>query len=288
MENIEKHFQELFQYLAYSSKKPDIFEKPEVLFWDDPYISESLLAAHLDSEFDGASRKLVTIDKTVDHLIKESVLKPGDKVLDLGCGPGLYCSRLCQFGIKMTGFDLSKNSIEYARKKAEEQGQDIEYILGNFFDIDYVGTFDKVLQVYGELCTFSDAERDRLLRIIHKALKKDGLLIFDVSTRELRKREGLKNKWHFLNGGFWNSGKHIVLEQGFDYPEHDIWLDQYIVITEDGQRKTYHMWFHDYSLQSITEVLVKNGFAIKFAWNNLDGEEYKAEGDWIAIVAQRV
>ena len=288
MVKIETQFQKLFQYLACSIEKPDVFEKAEVLFWDDPYISEKLLAAHLNPEFDGASRKLATIEKTVNHLMKDSVLNPGDSVLDLGCGPGLYCSRFSQFGINMTGFDLSKTSIEYARRKAKEQGQNIEYILGNFFDIDYVGTFDKVLQVYGELCTFPNEERDRLLSIIHKALKKDGLFIFDVSTRELRKREGLKNNWRFFDGGFWHSGKHIVLEQGFDYPEHDTWLDQYTVISEDGEWKKYHMWFHDYSRQTITEVLTKNGFKAKLAWNNLDGEEYKAGGDWIAIVAQKV
>jgi hypothetical protein len=70
MVTIEKHFQKLFEYLPCSIKKPDVFEKAKVLFWDDPYISERLLAAHLNPEFEGASRKLATIEKTVNHLIK--------------------------------------------------------------------------------------------------------------------------------------------------------------------------------------------------------------------------
>lgn len=288
MAEMEKCFLKLFECLADSNRKPNLFEKAEGLFWDDPYISERLLEAHLNPEFDGASRKLVTIEKTVHHLIKNSVLKPGDNVFDLGCGPGLYSSRFSQFGINMTGIDLSKKSIEYAKGKAKEQGLNIKYIQGNFFDMDYVGTFDKVLQVYGELSTFPNEERDRLLRIIHKALKKDGLFIFDVSTRELRKREGLKNKWVFFDGGFWHSGRHIVLEQGFDYPEHDTWVDQYTIIREDGECKTYRMWFHDYSLETITDVLVNNGFQVKHIWSSLTGEEYKADGEWIAIMAQKV
>ncbi|SMC60047.1 class I SAM-dependent methyltransferase [Sporomusa malonica] len=198
MAKIEKHFQTLFECMADSIKRPTLFEKDMFLFWDDPYISKSLLAAHLNPEFDGASRKLATIKKTVNYLIKNSLLKQGDTVLDLGCGPGLYSNRFCQFGINMTGIDLSKRSIEYAQRKAKEQGLKIEYIQGSFFDINYDGMFDSVLQVYGEICTFPNEERDRLLRIIHKALKTDGLFIFDVSTRELRKREGLKNRWRFL------------------------------------------------------------------------------------------
>lgn len=284
----EKTFPVLFECLADSVKKPNLFAKDGTLFWDDPYISQSLLDAHLNPEIDGASRKLATIEKTVYNFIKNSVLKQGDTVLDLGCGPGLYSSRLCRFGIKVTGIDLSKRSIEYAQAKAVEQGLDIAYIHKNFFDIDYAEKFDKVLQVYGEICTFPNEERDRLLKMIHKALKRNGLFIFDVSTPELRKREGLKNRWYFSEGGFWDPGKHLVLEQGFDYPDYDTWLDQYTVISEDGECKKYGMWFHDYSLKTITEVLANTGFKVKKTWNSLDGEKYTAGGDWIAIVAQKV
>ena len=36
-----------------------------VEFWNDEYISEQMLKAHLDPEFDGASRKLDFIEKSV-------------------------------------------------------------------------------------------------------------------------------------------------------------------------------------------------------------------------------
>lgn len=288
MTSIEQQWPDLFAALAASAKRPALFEKDAVPFWDDPYISGQLLAAHLNPEFDGASRPLAAIEKTVAHLTSSALLKPGDKVLDLGCGPGLYSSRLSQSGIHMTGIDFSARSIEYARKKAQAQKQPIEYVHGNFFDMSYDGMFDSVLQIYGELCTFADEERDRLLTMIYQALKQDGLFIFDVSTRELRKREGLKNRWQFSDGGFWYSGKHIVLEQGFDYPEQDIWVDQYTVIQEDGSCRRYHMWFHDYSLQTIAKVLAKHNFKIVHRWNSLTGAPYKAGGDWIALAAQKI
>ncbi|MCQ1535700.1 hypothetical protein FTO70_08405 [Methanosarcina sp. KYL-1] len=52
-------------------------------------------------------------------------------------------------------------------------------------------------------------------------------------------RAGLKNRWYVSEGGFWRSGKHLVLEEGVDYPENDTWMDQYIVADEDGTVKTY-------------------------------------------------
>lgn len=268
--------------------KPPLFEPGEPRFWDDPYISKSMLEAHLNQTHDGASRKNAEIEKTVCNLITSRFLKTGDRVLDLGCGPGLYSSRLCFEGMKVTGIDLSRRSIDYARAQADRDGHDIDYICADFFNIDYEGIFDAVLQVYGEICTFSDDKRDMLLSLVRRSLKDDGIFIFDVSTRELRMREGLKNRWYFSEGGFWRPGRHFVLEEGFDYPENDTWLNQYIIADEDGTVKVYRLWLHDYSLEIISRILEKNGFKVEQAWNSLSGELYSKGGDWIAIAARKV
>ncbi len=270
------------------SLKPPLFEPGEPRFWDDPYISKSMLEAHLNQSNDGASRRNVEIEKTVRHLITSGFLKTGDRVLDLGCGPGLYSSRLCFECMKVTGIDLSRRSIDYARVQAERDGNDIDYICADFFNIDYKETFDAVLQVYGEICTFSNEKRDLLLSLVHRTLKDNGIFIFDVSTRELRMREGLKNRWYFSEGGFWRPGRHLVLEEGFDYPEDDTWLNQYIVMDEDGTVKVYRLWLHDYSFETISRTLEKSGFRVEQAWNSLSGESYRKGGDWIAIAARKV
>lgn len=268
--------------------KPPLFESGEPRFWDDTHISKSMLEAHLNQAHDGASRRNAEIEKTVCHLITSGFLKKGDRVLDLGCGPGLYSSRLCFKGMKVTGIDLSRRSIDYAQAQAERNEHDIDYICADFFNIDYEETFDAVLQVYGEICTFSDEKRDLLLSLVHRALKDNGIFIFDVSTRELRMQEGLKKRWYFSEGGFWRPGRHLVLEEGFDYPENDTWLNQNIIVDENGEVKVYRLWFHDYSLEKLSRVLEQNGFKVEQVWNSLSGELYQKGGDWIAIVARKV
>ncbi len=42
--------------------------------------------------------------------------------------------------------------------------------------------------------------------------------------------------------------------------ENNTWLNQYTVIDENGAMKIYRIWFHDYSLPSITKVLEDHGF----------------------------
>lgn len=270
------------------TSKPPLFEPGEPKFWDDPYISSSMLKAHLDQTHNEASRKNTEIEKTINHLITSGILKSGDRVLDLGCGPGVYSNKLCKRGMNLTCIDISPRSIDYARSQTKKDGLNIEYICTDFFNIEYDQIFDVVLQVYGEVCTFSDEKRDFLLNIIYRALKYGGIFVFDVSTRELRLREGLKNRWYVSEAGFWRQGKHLVLEEGFDYPENDTWLNQYIVIDEDHTVKNYRLWMHDYSLETISVVLEQNGFKIENVWNTLSGERYQEGGDWIAIAARKV
>jgi SAM-dependent methyltransferase len=246
-----------------------------------------MLEAHLNPENDAASRRPETIDKEIQHLITSGILKPGDRVLDLGCGPGLYAGRLAGKGMKVTGIDISERSLNYAIAQAEKAGLEIEYRRMNFFDIDYHGEFDVVIQTYGELNTTSDEKLDTLLRKIHEAMKAEGRLIFDVTTRALRIREGLKNGWYLSEGGFWRPGKHLVLEQGFDYPEYNVWLDQYIVADENSV-SVYRNWYRNHTLQSIRQALRNAGFVILNAWNDLTGTPYAEGGDWIAIVAKKL
>jgi SAM-dependent methyltransferase len=155
----------------------------------------------------------------------------------------------------------------------------------DFFDIDYADEFDAVIQVYGELNTFPDDKRDRLLKIVHRALKKDGIFIFDVTTRALRKWAGVRKGWYVSDGGFWRPGRHLVLEQGWDYPGIDVWLDQFIVADDDGAA-VYRNWFHDYNLGTIRTALENAGFEAEHVWNDLAGEKYSEGGDWIAIGAK--
>ena len=269
------------------SGRPRPFEPGEPRFWDDPHISKGMLAAHLDPESDAASRKHVTIDKDVDNLLASGFLKPGDRILDLGCGPGLYCSRLAERDLKMTGVDISERSLDYARRYALEHGVQIDYRLLNFFDIDFSGEFDAVIQCHGELNTFSDEKLDELLSRLHRALKNGGLLIFDSSTRGVRMKVGLKNGWYVSESGYWRPGPHLVLEMGFDYPENDIWLNRYIVVDE-ARVAVYNLWFHDYALETICPVLEKSGYEIVRVWNDMTGTPYEPGGDNITIVARMI
>lgn len=286
----------IFNQIKEISKKPTLFNKDCGNIWTEEYIAKQMLDAHLNPNFDGASRRNLVIEETVDFLTK-NVLKENSLILDLGCGPGLYAEKLYKKGYKVTGVDFSENTISYAKNSAKKQKMNIEYKCDNFFNLNYCEDYDVVMQIYGEINTFSDEERDKLFNIVYKALKPNGIFIFDISTPILRRKYAhivkstecnqellLKKNWYISEGGFWREKDHIVLEEGFQY-DNDIWLDQYIIADSFGVQ-VYRNWFHDYTIETISEVIQNYGFNI-INMTTLEGKALKEDSEWIEIVAQK-
>ncbi len=268
-------------------QKPAPFTPGEPLFWDDPHISSEMLKVHLDPEVDLASRRPVIIDATIEWIVREVDLEEGNSVLDLGCGPGLYTSRLAERGMRVTGVDYSRRSIAYARDYAEKNGLDITYRYENYLDLADAGQYDLVMLIFGDYCPLNPEQRRTLLANVRRALKPGGRFVLDVSTRPLRMKHGAKNQWYAVKRGFWRPGPHLVLETGFDYPEQLIYCNQMIVIEEGGGLTVYRNWFQDYTPETIEAELSVDGFNVVGLWGDLMGTPWTEDSEWIGVVAQR-
>lgn len=205
----------------------------------------------------------------------------------MGCGPGLYTSRFARAGLQVTGVDYSHRSIEYATKFAAENNLNIAYRYQNYLELNDKNRYDVVLLIYGDFCPLNPEQRTTLLNNVYRALKPNGKFVLDVSTREHRKKHGNKNRWQALENGFWKPGPHLVLEEGFDYPEQSIWLDQYTVIEANGKMSVYRNWFQDYTPETITNELAQNGFVVESLWGDLTGTFFTQESEWIGLVTYK-
>jgi SAM-dependent methyltransferase len=269
-------------------QQPEPFAPGAMPFWDDPHISQQMLAAHLDPSTPAASRPPADIDRSVAWLVDLLDLHPGTALLDLGCGPGLYAARFAARGLRVTGVDYSRRSIDYAIQSAREQQLEITYRYQDYLALDEAQRYDVALLIYGDFCTLAPAQRTRLLHNVHQALRAEGYFVLDVSTRAHRQRHGLRKGWYAAEHGFWRPGAHLVLEQGFDYPHDSLYLDQYIVIEPDGTLSVYRNWFQDYTSDRISTELAAHGFAVHSLWGDLLGTPIGEMGEWIGIVAQKM
>jgi SAM-dependent methyltransferase len=279
--------QQLIAQLIQLQQKPAPFTPGEPLFWDDPHISSQMLAVHLNPDIEAASRLPETIDRSVTWLMETLGLKPRDSVLDLGCGPGLYASRFARAGLKVTGVDYSRRSIAYAKNYANENQLDIDYRYQNYLELKDEKRYKAAFLIYGDFCPLNPEQRSTLLHNIHRALEPGGKFVLDVTTREHRQKHAVKNGWYAAESGFWKPGHHLVLEEGFDYPEESIWLDQYTIIEADGNVSVYRNWFQDYTPESISAELSQARFSVEGFWGDLTGTPYTPECEWIGLITAR-
>lgn len=85
-----------------------------------------------------------------EHLCRKLRLKPGDYLLDVGCGWGglaRYAAR--HFGARVFGITLSREQLELARRRVDEEGlaDQVDLQLLDYRDLPQDGRFDKVVSV---------------------------------------------------------------------------------------------------------------------------------------------
>ncbi|KPC52938.1 SAM-dependent methyltransferase [Amantichitinum ursilacus] len=133
-------------------------------------VSNEFYAQWLDQEMVYSCAYFKTADDTLDaaqvqkldHILAKLNLRPGQTLLDIGCGWGALIIRAARkYGVKALGVTLSQNQYDYAKARIEREGlsdvcevriQDYRDVSGQFDRITSVGMFEHVglknLQTY--------------------------------------------------------------------------------------------------------------------------------------------
>ena len=248
-----------FSLIKELTDRPKLYDKGTSVMWTDPYISKQLLELHLNPENDAASRSKEKIENISNWILRQSD-KPKMKILDLGCGPGLYAELLAKKGHIVTGVDFSENSIRYATTQAKEKQLDIDYIHQNYLNLDFDSQFDLVILIYLGFCVLLPQEREKVLANIYRSLKKGGKFIFDVVNEKNITKKTLSKVWEVQKNGFWKPAPYIALTNGYHYPEAKVLAEHHIVIGENDNVDTYIFWNHYYEKDHMVSILESKGF----------------------------
>ncbi|WP_321992622.1 class I SAM-dependent methyltransferase [Marispirochaeta aestuarii] len=267
-------------------KKPRLYEPGDFVFWTDPYISSHVLEAHLDPHSDDASRRAETIEKTLKFISEKYPPESHARLLDLGCGPGLYASGFHDAGYRVTGIDYSPVSIGYARDDARKNRREITYL-----NMDYrewkagENSFEIVVMIFGDFCVLDPASRKRLLANIRRALSPGGVFLFDVFTEMYLPHPDERAWYTMLRDGFWSPDKNLVFEIKHRYANKSVHLNRYLIVTEDGTVRSCNLWHRWFERGEIREYLRTEGFEVEAMWADLAGTPLKPSPEWIGIAA---
>lgn len=271
------------EIISFFEEIPPVYAESSKAFWDDEHISKSMLAAHLDAEHDGASRRLATIRDSVSWICGCCGDVKGRRLLDRGCGPGLYSERLCDKGFLVTGVDFSKRSIEYAKKHAKETDREIAYHYQNYLEMEYDGEFDIAVLIYYDYGVLPPGDRETLLAKVHRALKKGGVFILDVYNKPYLESFHEAQSISYEKTGFWSPEPYAVIQRNIIYGETDNTLERYLVMTE-GTTETFNIWNQAYSKETFVAEISKQYFELKNIYDDICGKSFTGQSEGICGV----
>jgi len=276
----------MYELLKDISRRPEPFCRYTAMeLWTRPHLAQQMLNFHLNQGTDLASHRLESIDQIVTWIDSQLHLS-GKHICDLGCGPGLYTKRFSTRGAVATGVDFSTNSLAYAKRKAEENGQSIRYLNADYLSDDLPTGFDIVTLIYTDFCVLSPAQRTTLLDRIREMLNPGGRLVMDVAGMGslVGKGEDTLIEHHLMNG-FWAEGDYVGIHRAFVYPEVHLSLDRFIIIEPNETWQVFN-WFQYFTKESLQAELIAAGFAVDQMVGGLTGEPLKSDSDFIGVIAK--
>jgi SAM-dependent methyltransferase len=275
----------LFTILETANDKPAAFSVYTAKeLWTDQHTSEQMLAFHLNGEIDVSSRRTSFIEGSVRWMASCFDLSPKSRIIDFGCGPGLYTSRFADLGAAVYGVDFSARSIEYAREFADQNGLDISYTEADYLEYRPEGEFNLITMIMCDYCALSPKQRAALLVKFKELLSEGGRIVLDVYSLSALadKKEVSFYEKNQLNG-FWSAEPYYAFVSSFKYEEEKVSLDKYTIIERGRQREVYN-WLQYFTPQSLENEARAAGLEIEATYADVAGKQYDSNATEFAVV----
>ena len=248
--------------LGHGHDEKTLWEGRYKIPWDDPEFSRRMLMEHLSQDHDLASRKTDMIKKQVAWIHEHQNNSAPGRLLDIGCGPGLYVEQFVNLGYVCTGIDFSPASIEYAE---QHLGGRAVFIKGDIRAVDFPDRFDTAMMLYGELNVFSPDECRNILKKAHDALIRNGRLLLEVHTYDAIRRIAETPYSWYKSGpglqGLFSDRPHICLVENHWLENQQTALQIFHILDDDGNLETYRSTNKAWTDDQYRQLMSGAGFA---------------------------
>ena len=129
-----------------------------------------------------ANRSTDEAKKFIAKLVGKYNIAAGNKVLDIACGKGRHSQTLATYGLDVTGIDLSKNSITYAKQFENDH---LKFEVWDMRQVYKANTFDFAFNLFSSFGYFEDDAQDLMaIKAFATNLKPGGALVLDYMNTE--------------------------------------------------------------------------------------------------------
>ena len=258
----------------------------EKIPWNEAEFSRRMLREHLSQAHDMASRRSAIIDQHVAWIHQAILGSQPSSILDLGCGPGLYSSRLATLGHTCTGIDFSPASISYARQNSHPKAH---YIEGDVRQVEFGQGYALAMFIYGEINVFKPQDARQILHKAHAALLPGGTLLLEAHTFDCVHRMGLEPPaWYSASQGVFADGAYLRLSENFWHAAQKVAVERFYVIeAETNEITRYTQSIQAYEDEEYTGLLREIGFSEVQIYPSLTGVAGEENRHLLVITARK-
>jgi SAM-dependent methyltransferase len=269
---------------------PEPWSEGDNIPWHDPGFSARMLKHHFPQGHDAASRRSETIDRQVRWIQHGLLGGRPTRILDLGCGPGLYASRLARLGHACTGIDFGPASVAYAVEEARREALDCTYHLADIRTADYGDGYGLAMLIYGEFNIFRPGDAGLILDKVRRALAPGGLLLLEPHTAGYVEELGREpSTWYTAERGLFSDRPHLQLEEHcWDVERRVATTRHYTVDAENGEVTRYASSMQTYTDDDYRSLLEAHGYGEVAFFPSLAGPEGEPHPGLFALVAKKV
>ena len=265
---------------------PRPWAEGERIPWDDPAFSRRILKEHLDQQHDAASRRLTKIKQQVAWIHKQVLAGQPARILDLGCGPGLYAAPFTKLGHTYTGIDFSPACIEYAGAHAPAGSS---YRLADARSAAYGSGYGLVLFIFGAFNIVPTADARSILEKACAALDPGGRLLLEVSSPESVDQIGNQpSMWYSAQEGLFSDRPHLCLMENFWDEQTATATERFYIVDAATGAVTHHAASTvAYTETQLRKMLKSAGFRRLSFHPSLTGQEEAQSQEMLVVIAQK-
>ena len=205
-------------------------------------------------------------------------LEKDSSVLDACCAVGRIGIELALLGMDVTGVDITQPFLDAAKESADDEGVTLNLVNHDMRTFNSRKKFDCAVNIYNSFGYCDSIEDDiKILKQIHKNLKKGGTFILECISRESAIKYFTPGEW------FERAGKTVLTE----FSVVGAWeglRSRWILIDKDGTKTDHTFVQRLYSAAELRDILTAQSAEVYGGFNR---EPYNQNLSTMVIVAKK-
>ncbi|HVP15133.1 MAG TPA: class I SAM-dependent methyltransferase, partial [Terriglobales bacterium] len=189
---------------------------------------------------------------------------------------------LARRGFRMTGVDFNPRYLTAAEEDAAAAGVRVRWVAADMRELPFANAFDAAYSYFTSFGYFSDAENERVLEGVARALRPGGSFLLDVANRDRVLTHPQERLWNQLD-----DGSLLMEETSLDLRTSQVRSRQIHITPASGAQITKEFTLRAYTCAELESLCGRHGLAVREVWGGPDRSEYTSESRRLVLVATR-